>query len=355
MPSFFTPANVIRVGLIRLPSGLIVPITPTDTILIGSTEWTESDAAIAIVERSLYLSNADKSRISKIHQHDVLEIHVPNGSGFSLLVDDAPVFMGDILGASVRLSNSVGASALTSLRFRVLEGLAAVTSDGKVSMCLVADVGVPYAGIELNNPESTGDQNTIGVFLTIAGFSGMIAEFGKDYHDFKNIPLRNVGTPVEFTDAAQFGQLDAKVTISGMDGNDRPQVELSDALNGSFADFQPINRNILEANKYRILSPVSIADDASNPYTPAAGEEVILVNNSAPFTLNLSADISTEGRKLTVKKISAGADLVSVVGTDVQIDSFDAYSYELSVQNQFVTLVCADSNWWVIAQGNGAT
>ena len=89
-------------------------------------------------------------------------------------------------------------------------------------------------------------------------------------------------------------------------------------------------------------------DDTDSPYTVLATDEVILCDALAgPITVNMPA-LSSSGRVITVKKIDASANFVTIDGDGAETIDGDA-TPDLTALNQVKAMLDASAtNWSVI-------
>jgi len=82
-------------------------------------------------------------------------------------------------------------------------------------------------------------------------------------------------------------------------------------------------------------------------YSVAAGDTEIFVDASvAPVTVTLPAAADNAGRTLTVKKIDASANAVTLDGTGAEtIDG--AATKSLATQYYALTVTCNGTTWWI--------
>jgi len=94
----------------------------------------------------------------------------------------------------------------------------------------------------------------------------------------------------------------------------------------------------------------SIATDVTTvvgPTTLTGSHSVVLVNTGVT-TITLPGAVFVPGRQYTIKKISAAAGIVTVDGAGAEtIDG--AATHSLTVQYEYVTIVCNGTSWFVVA------
>lgn len=103
----------------------------------------------------------------------------------------------------------------------------------------------------------------------------------------------------------------------------------------------------VEDNITHLLLPPSAA--VTGTYTARELDKVILADaTGGAFTVTLPVAETVKGLVLTVKKIDAGANAVTVDGDGSEtIDG--ATTYALSSQYKFVTVYSDGVEWWVIS------
>lgn len=95
-------------------------------------------------------------------------------------------------------------------------------------------------------------------------------------------------------------------------------------------------------------SPFTYIDHTDSPYTPLASDGVIYANaTGGAITVALQAVADCKGWKVTVKKVDASANAVTIdADSSETIDG--ATTYALSSQYDFVTIHSDGAEWFVI-------
>ena len=87
---------------------------------------------------------------------------------------------------------------------------------------------------------------------------------------------------------------------------------------------------------------------AASPYSPAADDDVLIVDATGGVTvIALPAAVSSDGRLLEVKKVDASANAVSIDGNVGELVD-GALTFDLLVQYESATVVCDGTQWWVV-------
>jgi len=94
-----------------------------------------------------------------------------------------------------------------------------------------------------------------------------------------------------------------------------------------------------------IVTPVLAA---ASPYSPAADDDVLIVDATGGVTvIALPTAASSDGRLLQVKKVDASANAVSIDGNGGELVD-GALTFDLLVQYESATVVCDGTQWWVV-------
>ena len=94
---------------------------------------------------------------------------------------------------------------------------------------------------------------------------------------------------------------------------------------------------------------ISTTRAVSATYPVALTDEVILADaTAAAFVVTLPTAASVPGRRITVKKIDASVNAVTVASGGGTIDG--AVSIALTAQNWALTVISGGANWWVVNQ-----
>jgi hypothetical protein len=108
--------------------------------------------------------------------------------------------------------------------------------------------------------------------------------------------------------------------------------------------------------KKSIPLTVTYRGDNTSDYTVAAGDDVVIINDSQDFddkTVTLPAASSNSGRKLTIKQGYDHAAYVVIDGNSSEtIDGSSTLT--LQGQNYAITIVCDGSNWHVVSESAGS-
>ena len=84
-------------------------------------------------------------------------------------------------------------------------------------------------------------------------------------------------------------------------------------------------------------------------YAVLATDEVVLADATAgAFAVTLPAANALPGRRITIKKIDATANAVTVASAGGTIDG--AVSIAMATQNEAVTVMSGGANWWIVNQ-----
>jgi hypothetical protein len=226
----------------------------------------------------------------------------------------------------------------------------------------------------LINTDAANDLVGIGIApsgakLHVKATSGSIAKFGDGSSDARFELLRDTGSGAEM----QFHAGDA---IMSGDGNWQlktgatHKIKMKNAANGHEVWVDSVTPSIYtgggddlifgynQSEKFRLTASglvmngsfnaelVSIVNSDS-PYTAAAVEVIIADATSGAITVNLPDAAGNTGRRYSIKKVDATANLVTIDGDGG--DTIDGQTTKvLSDQYDSVTVVSDGTNWFII-------